>query len=146
MKVRLTRRGDYAVRAMVTLARPGTDQLTGAAIAEATDIPASYVPQVMSDLVRAGLVANRRGRKGGYRLARGADEVSLFEIVEAAKGDAQPRRCVLRGGPCSGQADGVCDVHDAFFRAEQGVFATLSTVSLAEAAGSSPASESPPGR
>ena len=41
MKVRLTRRGDYAVRAMVTLARHGTDQLTGAAIAEATGISAS---------------------------------------------------------------------------------------------------------
>ena len=73
MKVRLTRRGDYAVRAMVTLARPGTGQLTGAALAEATGIPSSYVPQVMGDLVRAGLVANRRGRAGGYRLARDAE-------------------------------------------------------------------------
>jgi len=128
VRVRLTRRGDYAVRAMVTLARNGADQLTGAALAEATGIPGSYVPQVMSDLVRAGLVANRRGRAGGYRLARGTDEVSLLDIVEAAEGHAQPPMCVLRGGPCRGQSDGVCDVHDAFYRAEQAVFVSLSAV------------------
>ena len=140
MKLRLTRRGDYAVRAMVTLARPDTGQLTGAALAEATGIPVSYVPQVMSDLVRAGLVANRRGRAGGYRLARDADKVSLLEVVAASEGDSQPQQCVLRGGPCRGQTDGACDVHDAFYRAEQAVFASLSAVSLAEAAGGSPAS------
>ena len=143
MKVRLTRRGDYAVRAMVTLARPGTRQLTGAALAEATGIPVSYVPQVMSNLVRAGLVANRRGRAGGYRLARDADRVSLLEVVEASDGDTQPRMCVLRGGPCRGQADGACDVHDAFYRAEQAAFASLAAVSLAEAAGGSPAADDP---
>jgi signal transduction histidine kinase len=91
--------------------------------------------------VRAGLVANRRGRTGGYRLARGADQVSLLDIVEAAESHTQPRMCVLRGGPSRGQSDGVCDVHDAFYRAEQAVFASLSAVSLAEAAGGPPASD-----
>ena len=72
MRLELTRRGDYAVRAMLALARPEALQLTAAALAEATAIPAGYVPQVMGDLVRAGLVANRRGRSGGYRLAQPA--------------------------------------------------------------------------
>ena len=130
MRLELTRRGDYAVRAMLALARPEARQLTAATLADATAIPAGYVPQVMGDLVRAGLVANRRGRTGGYRLARPAAEVSLLDIVEAVEGDGRRRTCVLRGGPC--RRDGACDVHDAFFRAQEAVFGTLAGVSLAD--------------
>lgn len=130
MRLELTRRGDYAVRAMLALARNGDGLLTGDAVAGATAIPRAYLPQVMGDLVRAGLVANRRGRSGGYRLARPAGEVSLLAIVEAVEGDGRRRTCVLRGGPC--RRDGACDVHDAFFRAQEAVFDTLGGVSLAD--------------
>jgi Rrf2 family protein len=130
MRLELTRRGDYAVRAMLALARHGEGQLTGAAVVQATAIPASFLPQVMGDLVRAGLVANRRGRAGGYRLARAAADISLLAIVEAVEGDGRRRTCVLRGGPC--RRDGACDVHEAFFRAQEATFATLAGVSLAD--------------
>jgi Rrf2 family protein len=130
MRIELTRRGDYAVRAMLSLARPGTGQLTAAALAEATAIPANYVPQVMGDLVRAGLVANRRGRSGGYRLGQPASEINLLAIVEAVEGDGRRRTCVIRGGPC--QRDGACDVHDAFYQAQEAVFDALAEVSLAD--------------
>lgn len=130
MRLELTRRGDYAVRAMTRLARTDTGQLNGRDLAEATGIPPGYLPQVMGDLVRAGLVANRRGRAGGYRLSRASSEISLLAIVEAVEGDGRRQTCVLRGGPC--RRDGPCDVHDAFFRAQEAVFATLAGVSLAD--------------
>jgi len=130
MRLELTRRGDYAVRAMLTLSRSEGAQQTAAAIATATGIPGGYVPQVMGDLVRAGLVANRRGRHGGYRLARPAGEVSMLSIVEAVEGDSRRRTCVLRGGPC--RRDGICDVHEAFSRAQEALIGTLADVSLAD--------------
>ncbi len=130
MRLQLTRRGDYAVRAMVVLARGASTQRTAAELAADTGIPPSYVPQVMGDLVRAGLVANRRGRHGGYRLARPAAEIDLLAIVEAVEGDGRRRTCVLRGGPC--RRDGACDVHDAFYRAQQATFDTLASVSLSD--------------
>jgi Rrf2 family iron-sulfur cluster assembly transcriptional regulator len=132
MRIELTRRGDYAVRAMVMLARPGAGKMTGSAIAEATGIPPSYVPQVMGDLVRGGLVANIRGRTGGYRLGRPADEVTLLAVVEAVEGDGRRRTCVLRGGPCRGDARGPCDVHDAFYQAQEAALDSLARVSLAD--------------
>lgn len=132
MRIGLTRRGDYAVRAMVTLARPGTGQLTAGSLASDTGIPPNYVPQVMGDLVRAGLVANRRGRNGGYRLGRPAAQISLLDVVEAIEGDGRRRTCVLRGGPCRGDPRGPCDVHDTFFRAQEGAFAALAAISLAD--------------
>lgn len=132
MKLELTRRGDYAVRAMLALARPDAGKLTSATLVESTAIPPSFLPQVMGDLVRAGLVANRRGRNGGYRLAREPMAISLLEVVEAVEGDGRRRTCVLRGGPC--RRDGPCDVHDAFYRAQEAVFGTLAGVSLADVA------------
>ncbi len=132
MRIQLTRRGDYAVRAMIELARPGAGKRTAAALAAATAIPGSFLPQVMGDLVRAGLVENLRGRHGGYRLARAATDVSLLSVVEAVEGDGRRVSCVLRGGPCG--RDGTCDVHDAFFRAQEALFGTLAGVSLADVA------------
>lgn len=130
MRLELTRRGDYAVRALLALAREDDDHVTGATLAAETAIPPSYVPQVMGDLVRAGLVANRRGRHGGYRLARPATDISLLAIVEAVEGDGRRRTCVLRGGPC--RRDGACDVHDAFFGAQEALFNALAAVSLSD--------------
>ena len=132
MRLELTRRGDYGVRAMLTLARPGAGQMTAAALAEATAIPSSYVPQVMGDLVRAGLVANRRGRTGGYALAEPPAAITLLAVVEAVEGDGRRRTCVLRGGPC--RRDGACDVHDVFYQAQEAVFGTLAGVTLADVA------------
>ena len=131
MRLELTRRGDYAVRAMLTLARPSSERLTAASLAAATAIPQGYVPHVMGDLVRAGLVANHRGRRGGYSLARRSAEVSLLAVIEAVEGDIRPRTCVLRGGPC-GRDGTTCHVHDAFARAQEQATGALAGVSLAD--------------
>jgi Rrf2 family protein len=130
MRLELTRKGDYGVRAMLVLARPGVEQLTASRLAAETDIPPNLVPQVMGGLVRAGLAANRRGRLGGYRLARPADEITLLAVIEAVEGNPRRTTCVLRGGPCG--RNGTCAVHDAFFRAQEAVFRTLADVSLDE--------------
>jgi Rrf2 family protein len=130
VRIELTRRGDYAVRAMVALSEPEAGQMTGAVLARATGIPPSFLAQVMGDLVRAELVVNRRGRRGGYRLARPASDISLLAVVEAVEGDGRRTTCVLRGGPC--RADGQCDVHAAFFRAQEALFGALASVFLDE--------------
>ncbi len=130
MRLELTRRGDYAVRAMLVLSRRPVGGLVSVRrIAEEMDIPARFLPQVMGDLVRAGLVEATTGRNGGYRLARPAAEISLLDVVEAVEGDSRRRTCVLRGGPCG--LDGYCDVHDVFFAAQDVMLRALDTASLA---------------
>ena len=130
MRLQLTRRGDYAVRAMLALADVGGGLVTGSQIAERTGVPASFLPQVMGDLVHAGLVDGLQGRTGGYRLAQPARAISLLAVVEAAEGDSRRTTCILRGGPCG--ADGHCRVHDAFFAGQEALLETLRSTSLAE--------------
>ncbi len=127
----LTKRGDYGVRAVLALARaPGGRLLSVRRIAEEMAIPVRFLPQVMSDLVAAGLVEATTGRAGGYRLARPAEAISLLDVVEAVEGDSRRRTCVLRGGPCG--LDGYCDVHDVFFEAQDAMLSALAAARIAE--------------
>ncbi len=138
MRLELTRRGDYAVRAMLALARAGAapggpsdgnGRLSVARIAASEAIPPPILPSVMRSLARAGLVAAQTGRSGGYRLARQADRISLLEIIEAIEGDTRRRTCILRGGPCL--AGGLCSVHDVFSSAQESLRKSLATATLA---------------
>ena len=134
MRLELTRRGDYAVRAMIALAAPDGPPLRSVPrIAERMGIPPRFLPQVMRDLVAAGLVASETGRTGGYRLARDAGTINLLQVVEAAEGDTRRLTCVLRGGPCG--RDGYCAVHATFAGVQEAVREQLGEVTLAEVAG-----------
>jgi Rrf2 family protein len=130
MRLELTRRGDYAVRTMLALAaavdEPGL--VSARRIAAQMSIPARFLPHVLRDLVKAGLVEGRTGRTGGYRLARPPGRITLLEIVEAAEGNGGPPTCVLRGGPC--RPDGRCAVHDPFAAARAAVRERLAASTL----------------
>lgn len=132
MKIELTKRGDYAIRAMLALAgRQDEPPLSARRIAAEMAIPRRFLPQVMADLTRAGLVTAKTGRTGGYRLARPAHDVTLLAIVEAVEGDTRRRSCVVTGEECGG--DTPCAVHDAFIAAQEGMRAAFAAMTLAEA-------------
>jgi Rrf2 family transcriptional regulator, iron-sulfur cluster assembly transcription factor len=139
MRLELTKRGDYAVRAMLALARgaaggPSPSGLLSARrISDAMGIPVRFLPQVLGDLQRAGLVDAAPGRSGGYRLRRPAAEISLLEVIEAVEGDTRRRTCVLLGGQCG--VNGTCDVHDVFYEGQEALRSTFAKASLAELAG-----------
>jgi Rrf2 family protein len=141
VRVTLTLRGDYAVRAMLALAEhegkapsdaDGPDApalLSAGRIASRMRIPGRFVAHVLSDLARAGLVLGSPGRRGGYRLAVPAAEINLLRIVDAAEAQGVVARCVLRGIPCD--PTGRCAVHDAFGGATAALRAELARTSLA---------------
>jgi Rrf2 family protein len=131
MRLELTRRADYAIRAMVALAAAPEDVISGSRIAAMMDIPPRFVGQVMGDLVRAGLAEPRSGRAGGYHLARSAGAISLLEIIEAVEGDTRRSRCVLRQHAC--ETYGTCGIHSVFAGAQAALLAHLSRATLASA-------------
>lgn len=130
MRLELTKRGDYAVRAMLALARAeGAGPVSVRRIAEEMAIPVRFLPQVMADLHRAGLVAASPGRTGGYRLARASSAVTLLDVIEAVEGESRRRTCVLRGGPCG--VDGQCAVHAVFFAGQEAFLDVFASATLA---------------
>jgi len=132
MDLALTRRGDYAVRAALCLAKRDGDRgyVKIREVAQTMALPASYTPQVLRLLAEAGLAEARAGRDGGYRLTRPPAQVALLEVVEAAEGAFRLERCILRGGPCHWEQ--ACAVHAAWSAAVQACRESLARTTLAD--------------
>ncbi len=131
MRLELSLRGDYAVRAALAIALlQDRGPVPARVVAERMDIPARYLGHVLADLVRGGIVVGRTGRNGGYRLAADASTIDLLSVVDAVEGPGEEGRCVLRGGACL--VDGRCAVHDAFMAATTAMRRELRAASLAD--------------
>ena len=85
--MRISAKADYAVRAALELsASPDRAPVKGTVLAEAQLIPLQFLEQIMLELKRAGLVQTKRGARGGYWLARPADEVTVADVIRAVEG------------------------------------------------------------
>ena len=105
------------------------------------EIPVRFLPQVLGDLSRAGIVEARLGRAGGYRLAKAPAAISVLDIIEAAEGDTRRQTCVLTGRPC-GESSVPCDVHAVFSEAQVAILARLSETTVADVLAASASDES----
>lgn len=133
MDLQLSRRGDYAVRAAVALARDEGDGYTKIReVAERMSIPLPYTSQILRILAHADIAEAKAGREGGYRLKRPASGVSLLEIIEAAEGSLRASRCTLRGEPCIWESP--CPVHHAWVAASEALRHALGKATLASIA------------
>ena len=95
--MKLTSRSEYALLALVHLARQrGEGFVPVEAIAQAQDIPARYLEQLLLALKRARYVRSCRGQHGGYCLAKPADRITLAEIVRLFDGALAPTESVSR--------------------------------------------------
>jgi Rrf2 family transcriptional regulator, iron-sulfur cluster assembly transcription factor len=134
MRLQLTRRADYAIRTVMCLGREGRERrLPVSVIAARMEVPRRFLPQIMQDLVAAGLVQASIGRGGGYRLARGPGRISLLEVIEAVEGNARRRTCVLSSGACD--PSGPCDVHHLFAQAQDALLERLAGATVLDALG-----------
>lgn len=131
MNVTLSKRGSYAARAAICLARAyGTGRPRKLReISAEMDIPRTFVSQILGDLARAGIAVSAFGRDGGHRLARSPDQVSVADVVEAAEGPLASQRCALGDGPCRWQA--VCPLHETMSMATASLRDVLAATTLA---------------
>lgn len=77
----ISQTADYALRAVVHLARSNGEPRTTQDIADATRVSPGYLSKVMQSLVRAGIVSSQRGLHGGFRLLRDPEVLTVLEIV-----------------------------------------------------------------
>jgi len=101
---------EYAIRALVHIARNSAGAASGDSIARAENIPKPILGKVLQDLVRKGLLVSRRGPGGGFQLARRADLVTLRDIVAAVDGLDHFLQCSAGLKECSDHSP--CPVHD----------------------------------
>jgi Rrf2 family nitric oxide-sensitive transcriptional repressor len=90
---------EYALRAVIYIARDPSASLRAAEVAVGIRAPRNYVAKILSQLVRAGILESVRGPTGGFRLAKTPNAVPLADVV-AAFGRPAERRCLLGHGVC----------------------------------------------
>jgi Rrf2 family transcriptional regulator, cysteine metabolism repressor len=84
--ISVTAKSRYAVVGLAELARSGEGPVPISIVAERREIPVQFLEQLFSTLRRAGLLTSQRGVKGGFRLARPAEQISVLEVVQALDG------------------------------------------------------------
>lgn len=93
--MRISTKGRYALRIMLDLARHAAGEPVSLRdVAERQHITPKYMESIMSLLLKEGMVVSARGKSGGYRLARAAEEFTVYEILCAAEGDLSPVACL----------------------------------------------------
>lgn len=133
----LTTRGRYAVTAMTDLAiTAGGAAIPLSAISERRGISLAYLEQLFVALRRAGLVGSARGRSGGYRLARAAQDISIAEIMAAVEEGTTMTRCGDAAVGCTGQVR--CLTHGLWQALGDEIADFLETVTLEDVAAGGP--------
>jgi Rrf2 family protein len=128
---------EWAAHCTALLAALPPDAVMPAAkLAEFHDLPAAYLSKTLQLLAGAGVVSAVPGRRGGYRLARPAEQITLLDIVDAVDGDTPAFRCteIRRRGPSAVPVRFYtprCGIAAAMWDAEQAFRGALAAVTIA---------------
>jgi len=115
--MQITRQADYAVRAVLYLAKiDGGDRAPTSQIAREQHIPPSFLAKIVSQLSVAGVVQTSRGARGGVSLSRPPSNITLLEVVEAIDGPIALNECVRNPNAC--EFCDSCDVHPVWSTAQ----------------------------
>jgi Rrf2 family protein len=91
----LSRKSDYALRAVIYLARISPDRYGRVSeIAKAKGIPQAFLAQILPLLAHRGVVKSQQGAHGGYALARPPGEITFLEVIESVEGPVRLNKCV----------------------------------------------------
>jgi len=138
----LSQKARYALRALVELARAEGAQLTAGELAVRADAPRKFLEAILLELSRNHLVISRRGKFGGYVLARPAAEISFAEAIRVIDGPLALAPCVsprLGFRKCDDCTDKeTCTLRPALLRTRDATAEVLENCSLAEAAAVAP--------
>ena len=135
--MKLSVRGEYALRALLVLARDYQEDDSVVRIQEVSErqnIPKRFLEQILNDLKSAGIVESRRGVAGGYRLRRPPGRVTLAEIVRHIEGPLAPVSCVSEKfyEKCSCPDESRCAIRSVMKETRDAIVAIMDRVTLAE--------------
>ena len=133
----LSQKSKYALRALLALARrPVGEMVLIADIAEQEGLPRKFLEAILLEMARNGLVRSRRGRSGGYTLARGPAEITFGRVVRLMDGALAPVPCVSVNyyQPCADCRDErSCEIRRVMARVREAICSVMDETTLADA-------------
>ena len=135
----ISQKAKYAFKALVFLARRGAGGAVQIeAIAREAKVPRRFLEHILLDLKAGGIVVSRRGRNGGYALAKQPAEVTIGQILRIIDGPIAPLSCISRTAyrrcrDCPDEA--ACAVRRIFARAYEATLVAMDGTTIADGAG-----------
>jgi Rrf2 family transcriptional regulator, cysteine metabolism repressor len=130
----VSRRTDYATRAVLALTLQGGGPLKLEELAKRTAVPQSVLEQVMPSMRTAGIVRSERGPGGGYRLNKRPDELTLERVVRLFQGQLAPIGCATRHNPDPCPMAVGCTLREVWEEIRDATISLLGQVTFAELA------------
>ncbi len=124
--MRTTKRSQYALRAMIIIAKKGGAPCSLSVIGEKERISPYYLEKIFANLEKKGLVKAKRGAKGGYFLKKTPKEISLKDVFNAVGEKVDIADCVAKKCP----RDGDCGASRAWKKVDNEIEKTLSSIKL----------------
>lgn len=130
----VSRRTDYATRALLALALKNGGPMKLEELARLTAVPQSVLEQVMPVMRTAGIVRSERGPSGGYRLNRAPEEITLERVVRLFQGQLAPIGCATRSQPEVCPMTLVCSLREVWEEVRDVTIAILGRTTFADLA------------
>ncbi|UCA44935.1 Rrf2 family transcriptional regulator [Pseudochrobactrum sp. XF203] len=131
----LTKKGKYGLKAMVHLAEATQDDLISVGeIAKARNIPRKFLDNILTDLRVAGFVQSRKGKGGGFCLAKPADQISIGNIIRSLDGPLAPLPCASKTGykACEDCIEEDCKIRRTMLEVREAIASVLDKRTLAD--------------
>jgi Rrf2 family iron-sulfur cluster assembly transcriptional regulator len=129
----ISKTGVHAALAMALMARLNSGEFIGAAqIAREIGAPQNYLGKLLNTLANAGLLVSQKGFGGGFRLAKAARKISLYDVVEPIDKVSRWGDCLLGRGKC--REDKPCTLHHRWKKVREGYLDFLKTTTLEDLA------------
>jgi Rrf2 family protein len=135
--MKLSKKGEYALRSLINLgfaAEAKRNLVQASELAESEQLPVKFLEQILQTLKEAGLVKSERGKFGGYRLAKRADQIRIGQVVRLIDGPLAPIGCVSQTAyeKCTCPDEEHCGLRMIMFDVRNSIAGILDRYTLAD--------------
>ena len=124
----LTKNTDYAIRALIYLARNDDRYVSSREISKEDRIPLPYLRRILQRLSREGIIVTREGASGGIKLAKPPQDIRVTQVMELFQGEVQLVKCMFRKVYCHNREN--CVLRKRLRRIEENVIAELKDITI----------------
>jgi Rrf2 family transcriptional regulator, iron-sulfur cluster assembly transcription factor len=131
--MKISRKSDYALRAVLYIARQANDARSSInAIAESERVPRDFLAKILKELTRAEILRSYQGVHGGYQLSRPAAQINILDVIEAMDGPLGLNLCVRGEDGCDCDRADRCPMHPFWKKMQAQVRSTLRNETFAK--------------
>ena len=109
--MKVTRASDYAIRSLIHMAaKPKGTSFMRSELSKVCEIPDSFLGKILQNLAKDDILVSERGKKGGFKLNREPEEITVYDVICAIEGDLSLNECLFDDNFCN--FSDACSAHD----------------------------------